>query len=148
MRAVQLHGNESPSEVGWIAQRVPHVIKAVAAGTEQARRAREFGVPTILVDAPTPGSGEVFDWTLADTMPIGIRLVLAGGLTPDNVGDAIATVRPWGVDTASGVEREPGRKDPAAMRRFIKNAKTAGAALEAADPERADDGFYDWEMET
>lgn len=147
VRAVQLHGNESRSEVGWIAERVPKVIKAVAAGTVQAARAADFGVSTILVDAPTPGSGDVFDWSLADTMPIGIRLVLAGGLTPDNVADAIATVRPWGVDTASGVEREPGRKDPTAMRLFIQNAKAAGAELEASEPERGQDMFYDWEME-
>jgi phosphoribosylanthranilate isomerase len=148
LRAAQLHGNESPSDVEWVADRVPHVIKAVAAGTDQARRAVEFGVGTILIDAPTPGSGEVFDWSLADTMPIGIRLLLAGGLTPENVADAIATVRPWGVDTASGVEREPGRKDPTAMRLFIQNAKAAGAALAAAEPDRRDDDFYDWEMET
>lgn len=148
VRAVQLHGNESPGDVAWVAQRVPNVIKAVAAGTEQAARAAEFGVGTILVDAPTPGSGDVFDWSLADTMPIGIRLVLAGGLTPSNVADAVATVRPWGVDASSGVEREPGRKDPTAMRRFIQNAKAAGAELEATEPERGDEHFYDWEMET
>ena len=148
IRAVQLHGNESPATVEWVAQRVPNVIKAVAAGTDQAARAGEFGVSTILVDAPTPGSGDVFDWSLADTMPIGIRLILAGGLTPDNVDDAVATVRPWGVDTSSGVEKAPGRKDPTAMRRFIQNAKAAGAELDAGDPERGGDQFYNWEMET
>lgn len=148
VRAVQLHGRESPSDVAWIAERVPRVIKAVSAGTDQARRAVDFGVDTILIDAPTPGSGEVFDWSLADTVPIGIRLILAGGLTPDNVADAIATVRPWGVDTASGVEREPGRKDPTALRLFIQNAKAAGDVLETGEPERGDEGFYNWEMET
>lgn len=123
LRAAQLHGNESPDDVAWVAERVPTVIKAVAAGTEQAWRASDFPVPIILVDAPAPGSGEVFDWSLAESLPDNKHILLAGGLHPDNVADAIATVRPWGVDVASGVEREPGRKDPSALRRFIQNAK-------------------------
>ncbi len=123
LRAAQLHGNESPDEVAWVAERVPTVIKAVAAGTDQARRASEFSVPIILVDAQTPGSGEVFDWSLAESLPDDKHILLAGGLNPDNVAEAIATVRPWGVDVASGVEREPGRKDPSLLRRFIDNAK-------------------------
>lgn len=123
--AAQLHGHETPDEAEWIANRVPTVIKAVAAGSEQARRAGEFGVPIILVDAVQPGSGEVFDWSLTNDFPADKNLLLAGGLTPDNVASAIETVRPWGVDVASGVESEPGRKDPAALRRFIQNAKAA-----------------------
>lgn len=128
LRGAQLHGNESPEEVAWVAQRVPTVVKAVAAGTDQALRASEFPVPIILVDAPTPGSGEVFDWSLTESMPTDKHILLAGGLQPDNVADAIAAVQPWGVDVASGVEREPGRKDPSALRRFIQNAKAAGVA--------------------
>ena len=126
LNAAQLHGNESPEEVEWVSARVPTVIKAVAAGTEQAMRASEFPTPIILVDATTPGGGEVFDWSLAKSLPADRHILLAGGLNPDNVADAIAAVRPWGVDVASGVEREPGRKDPSALRRFIQNAKHAG----------------------
>ncbi len=146
LKAAQLHGNEGPEEVAWVAQRVPTVIKAVAAGTEQATRAAEFPVPIILVDAMVPGSGEVFDWSLAESLPQDRRILLAGGLNPDNVADAIAAVKPWGVDVASGVEAEPGRKDPTAMRRFIQNAKTAGESI--ATPEYEGDGMmYDWEVE-
>jgi phosphoribosylanthranilate isomerase len=147
LRAAQLHGNESPDDVAWIAHRVPTVIKAVAAGTEQARRTADFVVPIILVDAPAPGSGEVFDWSLAESLPTDRRILLAGGLDPDNVADAIATVKPWGVDVASGVEREPGRKDPSALRRFIQNAKAAGALLDEERPEWGGEPMYNWEVE-
>jgi phosphoribosylanthranilate isomerase len=148
----QLHGDESPEDTAWVADRVPFVIKAMAAGSNQALHAAEFKASVILIDAPNPGSGEVFDWSLADTMPLGLRVLLAGGLDPDNVADAIATVRPWGVDVASGVESEPGRKDPSKMRRFIQNAKAAGELL--ADTEThptvdssGGDGMYDWKDE-
>src|SRR5262249_22442855 len=83
----------------------------------------------ILVDSPDPGSGKVFDWRLAEGTPGGVRLLLAGGLTPDNVGDAIRLVRPWGVDVSTGVESSPGHKDPRKLRRFIEAARASGDAL-------------------
>lgn len=147
LRAAQLHGNESPEDVAWVAARVPIVIKAVAAGTEQALRADEFAVPIILVDAAVPGSGEVFDWSLAASLPRNRRILLAGGLNPDNVADAIAAVKPWGVDVASGVESKPGRKDPSALRRFIQNAKDAGALLTGDENDYSNEPMYDWEVE-
>ena len=147
LRAAQLHGNESIEHTRWVAERVPVVIKAVVAGTEQARLADRFGLSTILVDAPRPGSGELFDWTLAEAMPIGLRIMLAGGLDPENVAHAIETVRPWGVDVSSGVESSPGRKDPTALRLFIQNAKAAGDVLDADEPQRGDDELYNWEVE-
>ena len=138
LRAVQLHGNESPAEVAWIADRVPMVIKAVAAGSEQAALAAEFVAPIILIDAVQPGGGEVFDWSLVKSMPEDKRLLLAGGLTPENVASAIEVVRPWGVDVASGVEKEPGRKDPSALRRFIQNAKAANLQVDQLDESEMD----------
>lgn len=126
LTAAQLHGHETPEEVEWIADRIPNVIKAVAAGGPQADRASEFVAPVLLVDAATPGSGEVFDWSLAQGFPADKKILLAGGLNPDNVAEAIETVRPWGVDVASGVEKEPGLKDPAKLRQFIVNARNAG----------------------
>lgn len=138
LRAVQLHGNESPAEVAWIADRVPMVIKAVAAGSEQAALAAEFVAPIILIDAVQPGGGEVFDWSLVKSMPEDKRLLLAGGLTPENVASAIEVVRPWGVDVASGVEKEPGRKDPSALRRFIQNAKAANLQVGQLDESEMD----------
>lgn len=153
LNAAQLHGDESPEEVAWVAQRVPTVIKAVSAGTGQAAHAGEFDVPIILVDGIKPGSGETFDWSLAASLPTNKRILLAGGLHPDNVAEAIAAVKPWGVDVASGVEREPGRKDPSALRKFIQNAKAAGKLLEETagsageTPHDAEEKLYDWEVE-
>ena len=74
----------------------------------------------------------MFDWSLAAELPAGQRLMIAGGLTAANVGAAIARAHPWGVDAVSGIEREPGRKDPIKMREFIAAARAAGAELETA----------------
>lgn len=133
VKAVQLHGHEPRSTVAALAENVRWIIKAVSAGSREARIANQFGTDLILVDAPEPGSGQVFDWRLTDEIPSGVRLILAGGLTVDNVAAAIEYVRPWGVDVSSGVESVPGRKDTLKLRRFIANAR-------AAAPQRTDDG--------
>jgi phosphoribosylanthranilate isomerase len=97
----------------------------------------------ILLDAPSPGSGKVFDWSIAGEAPDSMKLILAGGLTPENVGSAVEEVRPWGVDVVSGVEKEPGRKDPMKVKRFIENAKE-----HAVEQYRGDDNIpYDWDFE-
>ncbi|MBU3704879.1 MAG: phosphoribosylanthranilate isomerase, partial [Ilumatobacteraceae bacterium] len=86
-------------------------------------------------------SGKVFDWSLAGDVAIGPKILLAGGLTPANVSDAISQVRPWGVDVSSGVESEPGKKDPRLVRAFI-------AAARAATPSQyvgPDEMPYDWQ---
>jgi phosphoribosylanthranilate isomerase len=91
----------------------------------------------------------VFDWSLAEA-PSRTRLLLAGGLTPENVADAIEQVRPWGVDVATGVEAEPGRKDPRKVRAFVANAKAAGREFADRRPRAdvgADGGPYDWQEE-
>ena len=98
LHGVQLHGHEAPAQSRWVRQRVPFLIQGFAAGDPSLRRAAEHGADAVLVDAPTPGSGEVFDWSLTEDVPDGSRLIIAGGLTADNVGAAIARVRPWGVD--------------------------------------------------
>jgi phosphoribosylanthranilate isomerase len=127
LRGVQLHGDEPASEVKWIRERVQFVIQAFVAGDPALRTARESAADIILVDSPDPGSGKVFDWRLAEGAPRGKRILLAGGLTPENVGDAIRLVRPWGVDVSTGVERDVGRKDPGKMRRFVIEARAAAA---------------------
>lgn len=145
LKAAQLHGHESPADVAEVARHIRTVIKAVAAGSIDASRAHEFGVSMILLDAPAPGSGKVFDWQLAGEVPGVVDLVLAGGLTPDNVAAGIRQVRPYGVDVASGVESSPGKKDPVLMRRFFEAVRTA--TLEDG-PGEDDDGYsdrpYDW----
>jgi phosphoribosylanthranilate isomerase len=127
LHGVQLHGDEPASDVKWIRERVQFVIRAFAAGDPALRAAGASAADIILIDSPDPGSGKVFDWRLAEGAPRGKRILLAGGLTPENVGDAIRLVRPWGVDVSSGVERDPGRKDPGKMRRFVIGARAAAA---------------------
>ena len=143
LRAAQLHGKETPEQTAYVRERVPMVIKAFAAGDPRIRRASEYKADMVMLDAPSPGSGQVFDWRLAEGVPDGLRLVLAGGLNAGNVADAIAQVHPWGVDVVTGVESEPGHKDPRALRAFVQ------AVRDAAVPayEGAEDGPYDWKEE-
>jgi phosphoribosylanthranilate isomerase len=140
LKAAQLHGHETPGMVAAVAERVRWVIKVVVAGSPDASRADEFGTDMIMVEGPNPGSGQLFDWSLFDSLPEGPRFIVAGGLDPDNVGLAVARLDPWGVDVASGVERSPGRKDPIKVKQFIERAR-------AASPERhigPDALPYDW----
>ena len=140
VKAVQLHGRETPEQAIEVGGSVRYVIKAFGSDSPHLSRAGQYGTDLVLVDAPTPGSGKVFDWHLADEVPEGLRLILAGGLDPDNVADAIEVVEPWGVDVGSGVEESPGRKDPAKVRRFIANARAA-----APTPYLGPDELpYDW----
>lgn len=125
VKAVQLHGRETPEQSQEIARSIRYVIKAFGADSPHLGVADRYGTDMVLVDAPSPGSGKVFDWGLADEVPDGLRLILAGGLHPDNVAAAIEAVEPWGVDVSSGVEAAPGRKDPSLVRRFITNARAA-----------------------
>ncbi len=103
----------------------------------------------MLVDAPEPGSGKVFDWSLLDGTERGLPLILAGGLNPDNVGRAVRAVRPWGVDVATGVESSPGRKDPTMVREFVHNARAAGEEIEPPEVTFEPDTLrpYDWRDE-
>jgi phosphoribosylanthranilate isomerase len=123
LKGAQLHGHESPNEVAWIRKRVGFVIKAFAAGDRQLERLDEYVADAILVDAAEPGSGQTFDWALARNLPAGVRIIVAGGLGPDNVGDAIERLRPWGVDVSTGVESAPGRKDAIKLMRFVEAAR-------------------------
>jgi len=144
LKAAQLHGNESREDCGYVSVRVPVVIKAFVAGDERLARASEYGAPIILIDAPSPGSGKVFDWRLAEGAPKGRRIVLAGGLDATNVAEAIRTVHPWGVDVSTGVESSLGKKDPSKIRAFVQAARAAEP--EPYDPEELE-GPYDWQEE-
>jgi phosphoribosylanthranilate isomerase len=143
LKAAQLHGFETPGMVADVATQVRWVIKAVVAGGPDAAVADKFGTDLVLVDAPMPGSGNVFDWELLADLPEGPRYILAGGLTPENVGVAVARGRPWGVDVSSGVERSPGRKDPLKVKAFIERARAAAPAPHLGPDELP----YDWDDE-
>ena len=119
---VQLHGNEAPELIERLERRV---IRSVALDSEAAVAACD-SVParaTLLLDAHDPvhrgGTGRLANWTAAATVARWRRVILSGGLRPDNVGAAIDVVRPYGVDVSSGVEVEPGRKDPVKLEAFL-----------------------------
>jgi phosphoribosylanthranilate isomerase len=124
---LQLHGDEAPE---LLERCLPHAYKAIrvrgaAVHDEVARYPGEH----VLLDAYVPGhhggTGARFDWSLAAAVAKTRKLTLAGGLHPENVAEAIATVRPFCVDVASGVEAQVGRKDPERVRQFISRAKSA-----------------------
>jgi phosphoribosylanthranilate isomerase len=144
---VQLHGREPLSDVRWIRQRVPFVIQGFTAGDPAIAAVANGPVDIVLVDADEPGSGVAFDWALADSVPAGVRLLLAGGLTAENVAQAIRRVRPWGVDVSSGVETLPGsgHKDARKLRRFVEAARGAGEQLTRREPASHEPPApYDW----
>jgi phosphoribosylanthranilate isomerase len=148
LTGAQLHGREPLSEVRWVRRRVQFVIQAFTAGDPALAGAANGPADIILIDSPDPGAGRVFDWSLAEGAPGGIRLLLAGGLTSENVGEAIHKVRPWGVDVATGVEASPGRKDARKLRRFVQGAHAAGDAVEADErPSQSAPGPFDWELD-
>ena len=125
LQGAQLHGHETPAMTAEVATDVRFVIKAVVAGSQDAAHAKNFASDAILVDGLHPGSGTAYDWELLQDIPTDIRLMLSGGLTPENVAAGIMQVHPWGVDVSSGVEKAPGLKDAVKMRHFITNARDA-----------------------
>jgi phosphoribosylanthranilate isomerase len=118
--AVQLHGRESAAD--------HEAVRAAGWPTIRAMAARDYTVEVdavahpsdyLLLDAPDPGVGELFDGAHLAARPPSRPWVLAGGLTPGNVGERIRELRPWGVDVSSGVETAPGRKSPEFIARFV-----------------------------
>jgi phosphoribosylanthranilate isomerase len=127
---LQLHGDESPSEVASLRRRLP-VIKAVRAGKSfrPAQLAKFKRASAILLDGfdrrLRGGTGKTFDWRVAHRAKRYARIFLAGGLTPENIGDAIRTAEPYAVDVCSGVEAKPGKKDPKRMRALTHAVEAA-----------------------
>jgi phosphoribosylanthranilate isomerase len=143
LRALQFHGDESPEDLADYALPVIKTVKLPPAsrleGLPEYRvrdlahifRYRMVAAAVLLDSAARWSEGEARDpleWTLARTVASQsgpARVILSGGLTPDNVGRAVAVVRPYAVDVNSGVEASPGRKDPDKVRRFIDEARRA-----------------------
>ncbi len=129
---VQLHGSEDAACVEMVREAYP-VIKGIRYGDDAMRCwAGEMNIDMLLVDGSEGGRGAALDWQALAAQRGSIRapLMLAGGLTPDNVGEAIAAVRPYAVDVSSGVERERGVKDPALIRRFCRAVRGADQRFE------------------
>lgn len=123
---VQLHGDETPEAVGALG---PSVIKTIRVkGAESFEDIDRYQPRAFLLDTHAEGAyggtGQRFAWDLAKWVE-DIPFFLAGGLTPGNVPRAIAATNPYGVDVSSGVEAEPGHKDPGLLKAFIENAKGA-----------------------
>ena len=140
VQTLQLHGDVQPVPLP------PYPFRLIPAFPVRDRQSLEGirgyldecgerqGLPAaILVDAQVPGqyggTGRTAPWNLLADFRPGVPVLLAGGLTPENVAEAVRVVRPYGVDVASGVELAPGHKDPEKMRRFVGNAREAAARL-------------------
>ena len=126
--AVQLHGEEPPALCAQLGRRV---IKAVGLSDESTERAADsvWSGATVLLDADDPkrkgGTGRRVNWTVAAKIAQRRRTILSGGLTSENVGSALCQVAPYGVDVSSGVEFEPGIKDPDRLRSFFEAVRFA-----------------------
>ena len=139
----QIHGDESPKYVEQLDRRAFKALRPTSLAEAEVAVQRfvpqapqvplaplsPVSGPDLLIDAYHPdaygGTGQRADWQIAAALAPTCRLLLAGGLNPTNVAEAVAQVQPWGVDVSSGVEREPGRKDHDAVRAFVANAKSA-----------------------
>ena len=144
LTGVQVHSNANPDLIKELRARLGaamRIIRVVHFSPDAAAEIREIvadsNIDAVLVDSRTAnavgGTGTAFNWADARATIFGhpgaAKLIAAGGLTPANVGEAITTLRPSGVDVASGVEASPGRKDPAKVRQFIAAARSVRLCL-------------------
>ncbi len=124
---IQLHGDEHPE---WVVAIGPRTIKALRMGPDfTPKHANRYIAGAILLDAHDAeargGTGRTVDWDMARKVveQVDTPIILAGGLTPENVAEAVRIVRPYAVDVSGGVEKEPGKKDHDKLRRFVREAK-------------------------
>ncbi|MFD1537152.1 phosphoribosylanthranilate isomerase [Nonomuraea guangzhouensis] len=120
VRGIQLHGKHPHGDFTALKDLGHTLIRAVDVKADL--RCGAYDEDLLIVDAPHPGSGEPWDWSAVRGHPSG-HWILAGGLAPSNVAEAIAAAEPWGVDVSSGVELAPGVKDSDLIRRFITAAR-------------------------
>lgn len=131
--AIQLHGEETPAFCHRLLEsNIPFAKAVPVADGDQTPDISRFFTDTVLLDSKQGdrfgGTGQVFDWSMARTLVRdypNMRIIVGGGLNPGNVAEAVTTIRPYGVDVASGVELPSGAKDPKLVEQFIAVARTA-----------------------
>ena len=127
LSTVQLHGDEEPDQCSYPPCRVIKALRLKE--TMQDDVFASYQVSALLLDAYVPdqfgGTGQRCDWAQAAPLAAQYRVILAGGLNPENVAEAVRQVHPYGVDVSSGVEAKPGQKDPEKVAQFIRMAKEA-----------------------
>jgi len=120
----QLHGDETPEMMSELDGKAFKAFRGISTDFETDKRIRTDGAPAFLIDAAVKGlyggSGVTADWNEVTKLAKKYPLLLAGGLTPENVAEAVGRVKPWGVDVASGVESAPGEKDASKMKAFVQ----------------------------
>ncbi len=125
LTALQLHGDEPPQVARRLGRRYP-VIKAFRVRGAPDPAMFRYPADALLLDGPRPGSGTAFDWGWLASVPAGARVVVAGGLTPENVCGLLQRFRPYAVDVSSGVEARPGVKDRDRVRAFLRAVEGCG----------------------
>nr|WP_202466207.1 phosphoribosylanthranilate isomerase [Streptomyces sp. SID4951] len=126
IRAIQLHGDYQPADFASLRDLPFQLVRATSVRSGETMRTGDSGEDILILDSQHAGSGETWDWSSVANP--GGQWMLAGGLRPGNVAEAVAAVRPWGVDVSSGVESSRGVKDPGRIRDFIAAARTAALA--------------------
>jgi phosphoribosylanthranilate isomerase len=139
--AVQLHGNETLMSVRYVAERVRTVIRALPASSPNLVQLDEAGLDYLLLDSDEPGSGRTHDFAALRRRAFSTPIIAAGGLNPHNVVEVVATLPVWGVDVATGVECEPGVKDPALVADFVTAARWGYSQRDPSVDERP----FDWD---
>ncbi len=130
LTVIQLHGDETPEVCSQVLQLGVQVMKAfrvkdISVMKEVERYRADYVLLDTYMEHAYGGTGAAFNWEIGrEIVAKGMKVFLAGGLTPENVANAVRIVRPFGVDVSSGVEHSPGRKDPARLRAFIRAAKS------------------------
>ncbi len=123
--AVQVHGALSDGLLRELRQLPVLIIKALSVTDVEFFDFEETSVDAVLIDGPSPGSGELHSWQAMEARDFRVPVITAGGLTADNVAEVISSLRPWGVDVATGVETSPGVKDLTRVSNFIRAARHA-----------------------
>lgn len=126
IQVVQLHGGYEPADFAELKDLPVHLIRATSFDADKQVQVGSHGEDYLILDSKHAGSGQAWDWSPLAEMTVAGQWILAGGLAPENVAEAIAAVRPWGVDVSSGVESTRGVKDIGRIRDFVTAARSCG----------------------